>query len=113
MKKLTFFLFLFTLTLTSCTPERGIKDIELHNTSNLPLELDGLKVYRVYYDDGGSMEIALLPNTTSLPISYSEQRGKYVVSRNVTLITPNQNLVLEGEIISETDSIIVIKKSKP
>jgi len=72
----------------------------------LPFELRGLKVYTVSTGDMSYVKVAILSNQIN-SLTYSV--GK---STQTTIIVNNGSFdrVIKGTIISETDSIIVIKK---
>jgi hypothetical protein len=74
---------------------------------NLPFELRGLKVYSVSLGEGDWVKVAVLngqPNSLTYAVGKTTE----------TTIIVNQNnrseRVIHGSIISENDSIIVIKK---
>jgi hypothetical protein len=104
----TLFLFLFaSLFLSSCT-DAGVTRTHLDGTEeNLPDELKGLKVYRVSTGGGDYVKVAIL-NSEVNSLTYRD--GKH----DETTIIVNgsaKSREIYGEIISETDSIIVIHKN--
>jgi hypothetical protein len=105
MKRLTL-LFLLASAFVSCQ-DAGTAEIRLDGTNNdlLPPELKGLKIYRVHYE-GGSLHVGVTPNGETISTEYRSgktQKSAILVSTNVG------KREIAGEIISESDSIIVIK----
>jgi len=97
-------IFILLLTLTSCE-DKGVTQQRLTgDESNLPDELKGLKVYRVSCGLGEYVKVAVLNNQV---ISTT---GKTTQSILINKETPRTIMV--ESIISENDSIVVIKKSK-
>lgn len=95
-----------TLMLGSCE-DPGVTTKELNGYEDqLPFELRGLKVYTVSTGEGSYVKVAIL-NDQINSLSYSV--GK---SQATTIIVNNgsRERIIKGTIISETDSIIVIKK---
>lgn len=112
MKKLTLRWLLgvsFMFGLASCST-KGESTQYLNGTeTNLPPELQGLKVYDVAINDGGTwIKVALLPGYISTPVTY--QSGKQHITTIVLQKANEQRTILAKEIISENDSIIVLKK---
>ncbi len=72
--------------------------------TGLPDELKGLKIYDVSTGGGNSVKVAVIGNTMSSTYS----KGKY---HETTILIDNSNRTIYAkEILSETDSIIVIRK---
>lgn len=107
MKKILTILIL-SLTLLSCE-DKGVTYQPLTgDETNLPAELKGLKVYTVSTGYGNWVKVAVLNNQA---ISTTYQSGKH--SQSVILVNKETTTTINVEsIISENDSIIVIKKSK-
>jgi hypothetical protein len=107
MKKILTFLILL-LTLTSCEDKGVTRQTLTGDESNLPAELKGLKVYRVSCGEGEYVKVAVLNNQA---ISTTYQSGKH--QQSVIIVNKENPRTINVEsIISENDSIIVIKKSK-
>jgi hypothetical protein len=107
MKKILTFLILL-LTLTSCEDKGVTRQTLTGDESNLPQELKGLKVYRVSCGEGEYVKVVVLNNQA---ISTTYQSGKH--QQSVILVNKETPRTINVEsIISENDSIIVIKKSK-
>jgi hypothetical protein len=71
---------------------------------NLPFELRGLKVYSVSLGEGNWVKVAIIDDKVN-SLTYSV--GKV---QETTIVINNGNRIVNGTIISENDSIIVIKK---
>ena len=100
-----YMIFLFAAFLFSCSAGTS-KEVLQGNESNLPQELKGLKVYKVWVEDGNYVNVAFLNNQIN---SLSYPQGKS--SNSTTFVINAQKKVIEvKEIISENDSIIVCKK---
>ena len=107
MKKILTFLFCIAL-LTSCEDKGVTKQCLSGDESTLPQELKGLKVYRVSCGEGEYVKVGILNNQV---VSTTYQTGK--VQQSVILVNKEVARTINVEsIISENDSIIVIKKSK-
>ena len=107
MKKFLTLLILL-LSLNSCQ-DAGVTNQRLTgDESTLPQELKGLKVYTVSIGDGHYVRVAVMNNQ---PVSTTYQSGK--IQQSVILVNKETERSINVEsIISENDSIIVIKKSK-
>jgi hypothetical protein len=107
MKKILITLILL-ITLTSCE-DKGITQQWLNgDESTLPQELKGLKVYRVSCGEGEYVRVGILNDQV---ISTTYQTGK--VQESIILVNKETTRTINVEsIISENDSIVVIKKSK-
>ena len=107
MKKILTCLILLCL-LTSCE-DKGITQQWLSgDESTLPQELKGLKVYRVSCGEGVYVRVGILNNQV---ISTTYPDGK--VQESIILVNKEVARTINVEsIISENDSIVVIKKSK-
>ena len=107
MKKILTILIL-ALTLTSCE-DKGVTSQRLTGDEpTLPAELKGLKVYRVSCGDNEYVKVGILNNQV---VSTTYQSGKH--QQSVILVNKGTPTTINVEsVISENDSIIVIKKSK-
>jgi hypothetical protein len=107
MKKILLALILL-LTLTSCEDKGLTRQTLTGDESTLPAELKGLKVYRVSCGEGDYVKVAVLNNQA---ISTTYKSGKH--QQSVILVNKETERTINVEaIISENDSILVIKKSK-
>lgn len=107
MKKILTILIL-ALTLTSCEDKGVTRQPLTGDETNLPAELKGLKVYTVSIGEGSYVKVAVL-NNQAISTTYSE--GKH--QQSVILVNKGTPRTINVEsVISENDSIIVIKKSK-
>lgn len=107
MKKILTCLILL-LTLTSCEDKGVTQQWLTGDETNLPAELKGLKIYTVSCGSGNYVKVAVLNNQ---PISTTYQSGKHQQSTILINSKPERTINVES-IISENDSIVVIKKSK-
>jgi hypothetical protein len=107
MKNLTF-VCLLALTLFSSCEDKGVTNVSLiGNEDQLPEELKGLKVYSVSLGEGKWITVAKMDNQ---PTSATYNVGKTQAS---TIFIQKENREIEIEsIISENDSIMVIKKKR-
>jgi uncharacterized lipoprotein YajG len=101
-----------SLLLTGCE-EAGKTEQRLSgDESTLPTELKGLKVYNVSCGEGNYVKVAILNNQVA---STTYQVGKVQQSTiivNADQYRPNQqDIYYRSDIISENDSIIVIRKT--
>lgn len=88
----------------ACTP--GETRIKLTgNERDLPSELKGLKVYQVDTGDGTAIYVAILDDQI---LSTSRHAGRQ--SQNLVNIKERTYTYKSSDIISENDSIVVIKK---
>ena len=107
MRKILSILVLLFL-LTSCEDKGVTRQSLTGDESTLPQELKGLKVYRVSCGEGEYVKVGILNNQV---ISTTYQDGK--IQQSVILVNKEVARTINVEsIISENDSIIVIKKSK-
>jgi hypothetical protein len=107
MKKILLALILL-LTLTSCEDKGVTRQTLTGDESNLPAELKGLKVYRVSCGEGDYVKVAVINHQA---ISTTYKSGKH--QQSVILVNKETERTINIEsIISENDSIIVIKKSR-
>jgi hypothetical protein len=107
MKKILLALILL-LTLTSCEDKGLTRQTLTGNESNLPAELKGLKIYTVSTGSGNYVKVAVINNQA---ISTTYKSGKH--QQSVILVNKETERTINVEsIISENDSIIVIKKSR-
>lgn len=108
MKKLILIL-LTVFTLSSCK-EKGTTTQSIYgNETQLPDELKGMEVYDVSGGQGTWFKVAILPDKQVNSITYMQ--GK--TTATTIIINPNSNnqrTIIAREIISENDSIIVLKK---
>jgi hypothetical protein len=101
-------LLMMTFILSSCEEKGSTKMPMTGEESLLPEELKGLKVYKVSLGGGSWITVAKMENQ---PITTTYNIGKTQTS---TIFIQKENREIEIEsIISENDSILVIKKSKP
>lgn len=96
-------------SLFSSCEDKGTTRMSLNGTEqNLPDELKGLKVYTVSTSNqGGYIRVAVLNNQIN---SITYPVGKFQATTIIVGSGKEQRLINAKEIISETDSIIVIKK---
>ena len=107
MKKILSILILLFL-LTSCEDKGVTRQTLTGDETNLPQELKGLKVYRVSCGDNEYVKVGILNNQV---VSTTYQSGKH--QQSVILVNKGTPRTINVEsVISENDSIIVIKKSK-
>ena len=108
MRKILYCLLL--LVAMSCE-DAGSSYIRLNGSeSKLPPELKGLKVYSVAIEDGGYVRVAILNNQiNSLNYIAGKQNCSTIILNN-NARTNNIRTIYAKEILSETDSIIVIQK---
>jgi hypothetical protein len=101
-----------SLFLTGCEEAGKTSQKLAGDESNLPAELKGLKVYRVSCGEGDYVKVAVLNNQVA---STTYQVGKVQQSTiivNADQDKPNQqDIYYRSDIISENDSIIVIRKT--
>ena len=97
-----------SLLFTSCEDKGITRQTLTGDESNLPAELKGLKVYTVSTGEGSYVKVAVINNQA---ISTTYQSGKH--QQSVILVNKETERTINVEsVISENDSIIVIKKSK-
>jgi len=108
MKKIITTLILL-LSLNSCQ-DPGVTTQRLTgDESTLPEELKGLKVYTVSIGDGDYVRVGILNDQV---ISSTYKQGKTSQSLIIVNKKTDPRTIEMESIISENDSIIVIKKSK-
>jgi len=108
MKKILTFLFCIALLTISCEDKGVTKQWLSGDESTLPQELKGLKVYTVSCGKGEYVRVGILNNQV---ISTTYQVGK--TQQSIILVNKEVTRTINVEsIISENDSIVVIKKSK-
>jgi hypothetical protein len=84
--------------------DKGVSEVELSGfENNLPAELKGLRVYNVSTGNGGYIKVAILNN--SPVVTKIDSHITIIMGKNV-----KDRIIYAKQIISETDSIIVIKK---
>ena len=106
MKKV-FIILTSLFLLSSCSNDPGVTRQELTgNEINLPEELKGLKVYNVAIENGNKIKVAFMEGYKSSSTSY--RNGKF--DETTILLESTGRVIKVKEIISETDSIIVVKK---
>jgi hypothetical protein len=107
MKNTFIILVALSLSLLISCEDRGVTSERLSGNENeLPEELKGLKIYNVSLGNGSYVKVAVMNNQ---PVATTYPEGKHTES--VVMIHKNQNRVIDVEsIISENDSILVIKK---
>jgi hypothetical protein len=107
MKKILLALILL-LTLTSCEDKGLTRQTLTGDESTLPAELKGLKVYTVSTGSGNYVKVAVINHQA---ISTTYKSGKH--QQSVILVNKETERTINVEsIISENDSILVIKKSR-
>jgi hypothetical protein len=74
--------------------------------SNLPEELKGLKVYDVATKNGNHIKVAFMEDFNSRSLTL--RNGK--IDETTIVLESSGRVIKVKEIISETDSIMVIKK---
>ena len=106
MKKYTFIFLLFAFA--SCAPA-GTTSTQLDgNEKDLPDELKGMKVYKVWVEDGNYIRVAVLNNQVN-SLTYNNGKGAPHTTIMVNASGESKTIQVK-EIISENDSIIVCKK---
>lgn len=102
-------IFPILLFLIVACEDKGVTSQKLTgDESTLPAELKGLKVYRVSCGEGEYVRVGILNNQV---ISTTYQTGK--VHQSIILVNKETARTINVEsIISENDSIVVIKKAK-
>lgn len=108
MKKI-FLIIMIVFAFSSCE-DAGVSHLRLTNgNENLPAALKNLKVYSVSLGGGDWVKVALIDGQ---PNSTTYVKGKAI--ETVIIINNNDNksvrMINAKQIISENDSIIVIKK---
>lgn len=107
MKKiLLFVLFVILLTFVSCENVGTTHQTTYGNETGLPAELKGLKVYDVSTGSGSYVKVAVLNNSVN---STTYKSGKHNKSTIIVYGNTTQEFKQE-DIISENDSIIVLRK---
>ena len=110
MKKTLVILMGLSLSLLISCEDKGItRESLVGNETQLPPELKGLKIYSVSVGGGSYVKVAILNNK---PISTTYQVGKHSESTIIVDKTGEEKTIHVESIISENDSIMVIKKSK-
>lgn len=100
--------YIIVLTLLSCEDKGVTRQPLTGDETNLPAELKGLKVYTVSTGSGNYVKVGILNNQA---ISTTYKSGKH--QQSVILVNKETPRTINVEsVISENDSIIVIKKSK-
>jgi len=94
------------LILSSCTPKGVAIQRTNGNEKTLPDELKGLKVYDVSIGEGDYIKVALMNGKSN---STRYMVGK-IHETTIIINSGEKRLINAKEIISETDSILVIKK---
>jgi hypothetical protein len=101
-------LFILSTTIHSCddSSESGRTKLEITGQEpGLPPEIKGLKIYHVKTGNISYVKVGYLPGHSVISTTWPS--GK--TQATFILVTPNTNRTIQGEIISEADSIIVIK----
>lgn len=105
MKKLL--LFVLLLAFVSCDNAGVTQQRTNGNEVGLPAELKGLKVYNVSIGNGDYVKVAVLNNSVNSTTYKSGKTHNY----NITVYGNNTTQEFKQEnIISENDSIIVLRK---
>ncbi len=108
MKKILTILFCIALLTISCQDKGVTRQTLTGEERTLPPELKGLKVYNVSCGEGVYVKVAILNNQA---VSTTYKSGKH--QQSVILVNKETPRTINVEsVISENDSIIVIKKSK-
>lgn len=108
MKKILTILFCIALLTISCQDKGVTRQTLTGEERTLPPELKGLKVYNVSCGEGVYVKVAILNNQA---VSTTYKSGKH--QQSVILVNKGTPRTINVEsVISENDSIIVIKKSK-
>lgn len=106
MKKIFSILLVASIFLISCDDPGISKQRLTGSESNLPLELKGLKVYKVSIGSGEYVKVAILNDKVN-STTYVKDKS----TESVILIDKNTDKVYKvSSIIVENDSIIVAKK---
>ena len=109
MKKIVRILSILVIVISmfSCGKAGDIRKYYVDD-SKLPIELQGLKVYTVCYADEQWIRIAVLNDKIN---SISHDEGTNNRTTVTTVVVSSSNRIINArEIISENDSIIVIRK---
>ena len=105
MKK-TFIILTSLLILSSCDDPGTVRQELTGFESNLPEELKGLKVYNVAIGNGNKIKVAFMEGYKSRSLTH--RSGK--IDETTIVLESSGRVIKVKEIISETDSIMVIKK---
>ena len=107
MKKILIILTITSLSILSSCNERGTTHERLTGHENsLPPELKGLKIYSVYAGYGDYVKVGVMNNKV-IGNTYSHGKSE----ESIILVNQEITRTIEIEtIISENDSILVIKK---
>lgn len=95
------------LVLSSCDPAGVTRQTTTGSERGLPEELKGLKVYLVSTGEGDYVKVALLNGKLN---STTYQVGKHSETTILIGCDDQKRVINAKEIISETDSILVIRK---
>lgn len=117
MKKIISILFI-SLFLFSCAPAEPGENYELFNAEKtnvtLPEELKGLKIYNISIGNNDYLKIALIDGgVAGISEEFYNPGLKYTETKYTIIVNQNrgkQKVIHAKEILSETDSIIVLKK---
>lgn len=114
MKRVIIFGLIFSFF--ACSDPGRVHEVFNYETSvtKLPPELSGLKIYNVSLGNGNYVKVAVLNNNMCLQESSYDVATK-MTEYEYTIIVNNSNqtgskIIEASEILSETDSIIVLKK---
>lgn len=108
MKILKTILIVLMLMFTMSCDESGKTYTKLNgDESGLPTELKGLKVYRVATDGGSFISVAILNGDVN---SVSRTESKTIHTTIIVNGKEGSKTIYAKEILSENDSIIVIRK---
>ena len=105
MKKI-FIILTSLLILSSCDDPGTVRKELTGFESNLPEELKGLKVYNVAIENGNHIKVAFMEGFNSKSLIY--RSGK--IDETTIILESSGRVIRVKEIISENDSIMVIKK---
>jgi hypothetical protein len=95
------------LMLSSCEPAGVTSQRTNGNENSLPEELKGLKVYQVSIGNGDYVQVGLLDGKIN---STTYRVGKHTETTIIIGCDDQKRVINAKEIISETDSILVIRK---
>ena len=110
MKRFYFIaIMLISFIMVSCLEKGEVMQTLTGGEETLPDELKGLKVYRVGTGDGEIISVAVLNGQTVGTRYKSGKNDAYVAIVNDE-VTQTQTQIFAKEIISENDSIIVLRK---
>lgn len=109
MKKLIGILIVFVL-MVSCEPQGTLK--ESYSTHNKPMVIgkDTVDLYLYWPDKFSAIWVAKVRNQPVISLTYSEGKTHETVVMIDNCKGNNLNRIIKGYILSENDSIVVVKK---